>query len=74
MPKFEITPSCHEAVLANATPGREFEDTTVLLPNGNRMVRVSVPTYRRLLEIKFPGESLSDAVERLCRAVGRRLN
>jgi hypothetical protein len=67
MPKFEITPTCHEAVVAAAE--WPFNDTSVRLPNGNREVWVGPETYARLEEIAFPGETLSDVVERLCVAL-----
>ena len=71
MPVIELTPAACSAVRSAAT--LSFRDTSVKLPNGNREVIVQQSTLDRLVEIQFPGETLSDTVQRLCATAGRPL-
>jgi hypothetical protein len=73
MPKIEITPYAHAAVLSRARPDVEFRDTSIVLPNGNREITLSRELYDALLKLRQRGESMSDVIERICVVAGRGL-
>lgn len=52
-----------------------FNQTGFKLPNGNWSVPLEKETYQRLYEATLPGESISDAIIRLSRAMlGKKPN
>ena len=72
MPKIILTAHAHAAVRAAAT--QRFRDTSVRLPDGTHEVDLHPSTIARLEELRFPSESLSDVVERVCGTFGRALS
>jgi len=63
MPNITVTKQCHDLIQANAR--LPFKDTATRLPSGNFSIPLNQNTYERILEQKFNGESLSDALIRI---------
>jgi hypothetical protein len=61
MPDIEITEECR-ALIAAEFP---FEETVRRLPSGNWQMPVDVETWRRLVNLRRDGESISDCIIRI---------
>ena len=70
----EITPRCLAAIITRSANPAYFVDTSMILSNGNREIVVQDGTAAALIKVRLPGESLSDAIERLCATAGRPLH
>jgi hypothetical protein len=61
MPDIEITEECR-ALIAAEFP---FEETVRRLPSGNWQMPVDVETWKRLVNVRRDGESISDCIIRI---------
>jgi hypothetical protein len=70
--KIEITPRCMELIHSRANS--PLRGNSKPLPNGNREITIEDDTFEEIVQIQFPGESISDVIERICLITGRPLS